>query len=112
MRRKVVGEEVSLESLISIKDKSVKIPQVGKLTHLQFRRFAGCPVCNLHLQTFFRRHVELGGRGVLEVIVFHATKEKMLENVIDVPFDLILRLSCFMRPKKRCWKMSLMFLLI
>ncbi|WP_259464520.1 hypothetical protein [Streptomyces sp. TLI_171] len=28
----------------------------GGLLHLQFRRFAGCPVCNLHLRSFAVRH--------------------------------------------------------
>ena len=30
----------------------VSVPaEDGRLTHLQFRRFAGCPICNLHLQS-------------------------------------------------------------
>ncbi|SDW81240.1 redoxin domain-containing protein [Marinobacter mobilis] len=89
MMRKAIGENVSLAGLININDQPVSIPQDGKYTHLQFRRFAGCPVCNLHLQSFFRREDELKANNVHEVIVFHASKRSMLESVIDVPFDLI-----------------------
>lgn len=89
MLKKAVGDEVSLAKLVNIKDQSVMIPLAGKFTHLQFRRFAGCPVCNLHLQSFFKRANEIKASNVNEVIVFHASKKRMLDNVIDVPFDLI-----------------------
>jgi hypothetical protein len=38
--------------LTSITDEIIGIPDpTGALTHLQFRRFAGCPICNLHLHS-------------------------------------------------------------
>jgi hypothetical protein len=40
----------------TIHDRELAIPDPGRWVHLQFRRFAGCPVCNLHLQAFARRH--------------------------------------------------------
>lgn len=87
--KKTVGSSVSPLTLTSINDTSVTIPQAGKLTHLQFRRFAGCPVCNIHIQSFFSRAAELDAAGINEVIVFHATKENMLKNTIKTDFDLI-----------------------
>ena len=45
--------------LRDIRDRPVSLPETGWLTHLQFRRFAGCPVCNLHLQSFRWRITEL-----------------------------------------------------
>ncbi|HMZ13123.1 MAG TPA: AhpC/TSA family protein, partial [Mycobacterium sp.] len=30
---------------------SIRVPGPGRL-HLQFRRFAGCPICSLHLRSF------------------------------------------------------------
>lgn len=89
MIRKNIGEVVSITDLVNIHDQPVFIPKTGTLSHLQFRRFAGCPVCNLHLQTFFKRANELKEHDIQEIIVFHASKEKMLESVVDVPFDLI-----------------------
>jgi len=41
------------------RDSAWRIPEPDGLVHLQFRRFAGCPVCNLHLRSFASRH----GRG-------------------------------------------------
>lgn len=87
--RKAIGEIVTLKNLINIHDQPVIIPQNSSYTHIQFRRFAGCPVCNLHLQSFFKRSDELKAQNIHEVIVFHASKKRMLKNVIDVPFDLI-----------------------
>lgn len=89
MSRLTVGAMVSKTGLVNIKGAAVAIPKPGQLTHLQFRRFAGCPICNLHLQSFFKRADELQTNNIHEVIVFHASKEKMLESVVDVPFDLI-----------------------
>jgi len=36
----------------TIHDRELAIPDPGRWVHLQFRRFAGRPVCNLHLQAF------------------------------------------------------------
>jgi hypothetical protein len=30
-------------------------PDSHHLIHLQFRRYAGCPICNLHLRSFVER---------------------------------------------------------
>jgi peroxiredoxin len=89
MKTKKVGDIVSLEGLNNIHGVPVKVPSEERLIHLQFRRFAGCPICNLHLQSFFKRSSEIEKAGIHEVIVFHASKGEMLKNVVDVPFDLI-----------------------
>ena len=66
----------------------VNIPSSG-LVHLQFRRFAGCPICNLHLRAFVMRIKELTKAGVLEVVVFHSTDEELLKYQGQFPFDVI-----------------------
>ncbi len=53
--------------LHSIAGKIIRVPSHEKLTHLQFRRFAGCPVCNLHLQNFAKHHLKLKEAGILEI---------------------------------------------
>ncbi|MEE3918755.1 hypothetical protein V2I01_10735 [Micromonospora sp. BRA006-A] len=50
----------------------VDLPDPDRLIHLQFRRFAGCPVCNLHLRSIVRRHAEIEAAGVREVVLFHS----------------------------------------
>jgi hypothetical protein len=68
---------------------AVPIPDRDKLVHLQFRRFAGCPVCNLHLRSFAARHAEIVSAGIKEVVVFHSSAEELREHVADFPFAFI-----------------------
>lgn len=67
----------------------ISIPEAGRWIHLQFRRFAGCPVCNLHLQSFIARHSELTDRGIREVVTFHSTDAELLPYQGQFPFDVI-----------------------
>jgi peroxiredoxin len=67
----------------------VTIPDGDWLVHLQFRRFAGCPLCNMHLRTFATRHDDLIGAGIREVIVFHSAAEELRPHVALLPFAVI-----------------------
>lgn len=59
------------------------------LIHLQFRRFAGCPICSLHLRSFARRHEELTQAGVTVAAVFHSGAEALRNYHADLPFFII-----------------------
>ena len=61
----------------------------GNIVHLQFRRFAGCPICNLHLQSFVLHHATLQNAGIREVVVFHAGAQALLPYQGSFPFDVI-----------------------
>jgi peroxiredoxin len=61
----------------------------GRLVHLQFRRWAGCPVCNVHLRRFAARAGELGAAGVREVVVFHSSAADVSELHAGLPFDVV-----------------------
>lgn len=65
------------------------MPDPALLTHLQFRRLAGCPVCNLHLRSMVRREEEISASGVREVVFFHAPAQELRRYVADVPFALV-----------------------
>ncbi|NVB84948.1 MAG: AhpC/TSA family protein, partial [Kofleriaceae bacterium] len=39
-----------MRCLVSLDGEPIEVPDPARLVHLQFRRFAGCPVCNLHLR--------------------------------------------------------------
>jgi hypothetical protein len=80
---------VARRELATIQGQTVKIPQPDRLVHLQFRRFAGCPVCNRHLRSFVRRHDEIVRMGVHEVVIFHSTIDDLLHYERDLPFALI-----------------------
>jgi hypothetical protein len=50
---------VPQRDLVAFTGATVPVPDPELLVHLQFRRFAGCPVCNLHLRTVVTRHDEI-----------------------------------------------------
>ncbi len=83
------GDVVPARTLSTIHAATVSIPDSAWLTHLQFRRFAGCPVCNLHLRSFVRRHDEITQAGVREVVFFHSAQDELLEHAADLPFAVI-----------------------
>jgi peroxiredoxin len=89
MNKSDAGEIVRPEELRSIKGELVRIPDPQRLVHLQFRRYAGCPVCNLHLRSLARRQDELVAAGIREVVVFHSSTQTMLEHQGQLPFAAI-----------------------
>lgn len=84
------GDIVSSFTLRNIHGIEVKIPNSeSKFVHLQFRRFAGCPICNLHLQSFVKRSSEIKDAGIHEVVVFHSSQDSLLPYQGKFPFDVI-----------------------
>jgi len=89
-RRKVhTGDVIQPLLLVNIHGEPVHIPVRDALLHLQFRRYAGCPVCNVHLRSITRRHDEILEAGIREVVVFHSRVETMLELQGLLPFAAI-----------------------
>jgi len=83
------GDQIAALHLNAIDGQSVHVPHARMLTHLQFRRFAGCPMCNLHIHSFVRRHAELQQAGIQEVAVFHSSTSDLLAQHAQAPFGLI-----------------------
>ncbi|KAF4410766.1 MULTISPECIES: peroxiredoxin-like family protein [Streptomyces] len=83
------GSVVAPRELASVSGPPVAVPGPGRLTHLQFRRFAGCPVCNLHLRSVARRHDEIEAAGIREVVVFHSPVEELAEHAAGLPFTVV-----------------------
>ncbi|TNC20669.1 peroxiredoxin-like family protein [Amycolatopsis alkalitolerans] len=67
----------------------VTVPDPDCLVHLQFRRFAGCPVCNLHLRSVVRRHDEIVEAGVRELVFFHSPADELRKHVAGLPFAVV-----------------------
>ena len=65
------------------------VPDPQRLVHLQFRRYAGCPICNLHLRCVARRHDEIVAAGIREVAVFRSPAQDMLPHQGYLPFAAI-----------------------
>ena len=63
-----VGDTFPTLELTATSGQRVTIPDPeGDYVHLQLRRFAGCPICNLHLRTIVTRHDEIRSHGIREV---------------------------------------------
>ena len=83
------GAVIEPQELLGVRSEHVQIPDSQQLVHLQFRRFAGCPVCNLHLHSIAQRHAELVAASVREVAVFHSTADELLPHAGHLPFSVI-----------------------
>lgn len=83
------GDLIVQKTLESIQGDTLAIPPPKGVMHIQFRRFAGCPICNLHLHAFINRHSELAKLNITEVAVFHSSKSAMLEQQLQAPFPII-----------------------
>jgi peroxiredoxin len=83
------GSDVPARELAPVDGPALSVPDPGRLVHLQFRRFAGCPICNVHLRSFTVRHAEIEAAGIREVVVFHSSAEELREHVADLPYAVI-----------------------
>jgi hypothetical protein len=84
-----VGTTIAPRDLTTVRGDRVSMPDRDRLVHLQLRRFAGCPVCNLHLRSIVRRHDEIERAGVREVVVFHSGADDLRPHAEDLPFAVI-----------------------
>lgn len=84
-----VGNLLKHRELLTIHGEPVQVPESERLVHLQFRRYAGCPICNMHLRSVSQRHEEILAAGIREVVVFHSSVETMLEFQGELPFPAI-----------------------
>lgn len=83
------GDTISARVLVASDDSQVAIPPVTGLTHLQFRRFAGCPICSLHLAKLGTRRAEIEAAGVAEVVVFRSSNDALRSYHAEVPFACV-----------------------
>jgi peroxiredoxin len=88
-RRVAAGDVITPRELTTIRSERIVMPGPGALTHLQFRRYAGCPICNLHLRSLALRHEELVAAGIREIVVFHSSVEDMLPHQGGLPFAAV-----------------------
>ncbi|MDQ8183621.1 peroxiredoxin-like family protein [Pelagicoccus sp. SDUM812005] len=74
----------------SIDGTTVQVPSPRhRFTHLQFRRFAGCPICDIHLQQFAARADTLEENGIQEVVFFHSSQAALLKHNAKLPFSVV-----------------------
>lgn len=83
------GTLVARQTLRDTKGHELNLPCHSGLTHLQFRRYSGCAVCNLHLQNFIQRHQELCAANIQEIVIFNSSRERILDDLPDTPFPIV-----------------------
>lgn len=84
------GSTIPAISVNTIHGKEIAIPNpLARYVHLQFRRFAGCPVCNFHLHSLNKRRAEIEAAGIHEVVFFHSSRDEMLKYQAQLPFDCV-----------------------
>lgn len=84
------GDKIEPFVLKSVVGADVPVPSpTARLVHLQFRRFAGCPICNLHMHSIIDRYEELTSVGIKEVVVFHSPASSLEPYQSKFPFDVI-----------------------
>jgi len=88
-RRLLPGATVTPHQFVAISGETVSVPDPGQLVHLELRRFAGCPICNLHLRSVVRRKDELADAGIKEVVVFHSTDDELRKYQAELPVAVI-----------------------
>ena len=88
-RRFAASDVIDVRELTTIRSERILLPARDGLTHLQFRRYAGCPICNVHLRSVARRHGEILAAGIQEIAVFHSSAEDMLPHQGELPFAVV-----------------------
>lgn len=83
------GDRLPTLSFTGLRGENIALPERDRFLHLQFRRFAGCPVCNLHLRTFAREHARLRDARVTTVAFFHSPATLMQPYQGDLPFACV-----------------------
>jgi peroxiredoxin len=84
------GDIVPQLTVTTSRGTPVTIPMVGaRYTHIQFRRFAGCPICNTHIAALRRGKGQLDALGIHEVLFFHSSSEDVGAFHDDLPFDAV-----------------------
>ena len=73
-----IGQQLPTFSVSTLQGDTLTIPsQQPRFTHLQFRRFAGCPICNFHLHSFLKGRAQIEAAGIGEVIFFHSSESEL-----------------------------------
>jgi peroxiredoxin len=88
LNRRRPGERLAAHHFETLAHGTVSVPAATNI-HLQFRRFAGCPVCNLHLRTFARAAADLAAADVQTIAFFHSSADSMRPYQGDLPFPVV-----------------------
>lgn len=60
----------------------------GKWVLVSFHRYAACPVCNVTIRDYVRRHQDVRSAGLEVLAVFHSPRQRLLEYLPSTPRDI------------------------
>jgi hypothetical protein len=89
MPRIETGARLASLELTTIGGDRARVPEPGRLVHLQVRGFAGCPMCTTHLRSLALRRDELAEAGITEALIFRSTVDALQEHYADMPFAIV-----------------------
>lgn len=89
MSKLQTGDQLHPQQWLDVHNNPVDVPHSNRWTHIQFRRYSGCAVCNLHLHSFITRQQELESAGIQEIVVFNSTQARILADLPTGPLHLI-----------------------
>ncbi len=89
-KKRFAGERIEPFTVTTIRKEQRTLPaKTDALWHLQFRRFAGCPVCNFHLRSFARELDRIRNANIHELVFFHSDAAELLVHQDQLPFDVV-----------------------
>jgi peroxiredoxin len=89
MKRKA-GDFFPNLKLTTSQGKPLTVPVAGaRYTHVQFRRWTGCPICSTHIGSLRRAAGRIAAAGIHEVLFFHSSQEDVASFHKDLPFDAV-----------------------
>jgi peroxiredoxin len=53
------GDLLPTTEMETVNGEAIRLPNPKRLSHLQFRRFVDCPICNTHIAEFRKRAREI-----------------------------------------------------
>ncbi len=76
--------------LTTSQGKPLTVPVAGaRYTHVQFRRWTGCPICSTHIASLRMNAGRIAAAGIHEVLFFHSSQEDVASFHKDLPFDAV-----------------------
>lgn len=85
----VAGGRFPIREFSAVSGERLRVPDPERLVHLQFRRFAGCPVCVRHLDRMASRAADIDAAGIREIVFFYSTEEEVRRHTSGLPFGFV-----------------------
>jgi hypothetical protein len=85
----VAGGRFPVREFSVVSGEWLHVPDPRRLVHLQFRRFAGCPVCVRHLDRMALRAADIAAAGIREIVFFYSTAEEVRRHTSGLPFGFV-----------------------